>query len=108
MLALYYCQAPKNRSTFKVVDLMNQYPKMIIESASHTDSRGITRYNLWLSDRRAKRTVDYIIERGVDSSRITGRGYGDTQLINNCSKEVDCTEAQHAMNRRTDFVIIKM
>ena len=47
----------------KVVDLMNKCPKMLIESASHTDSQGPTGYNMWLSDRRAKRTVDYILEK---------------------------------------------
>jgi outer membrane protein OmpA-like peptidoglycan-associated protein len=92
----------------KVVDLMNQYPKMIIESASHTDSRGLDGYNGWLSDRRAKSTVNYIIERGIDPTRITGKGYGSTQLINQCERGIDCTEAQHAANRRTEFVIIKM
>ena len=92
----------------KVVDLMNRYPEMIIESGSHTDSRGIEGYNIWLSDRRAKSTVSYIISKGIDPSRITGKGYGETQLINGCSDGVDCTEAQHAMNRRTEFVIIKM
>ena len=92
----------------KVVDLMNQYPKMIIESASHTDSRGPDGYNGWLSDRRAKSTVNYIIERGIDPVRITGKGYGSTQLINQCERGVSCTEAQHAANRRTEFVIIKM
>ena len=92
----------------KVVDLMSKYPEMIIESGSHTDSRGIEGYNTWLSTRRASSTVNYIIERGVDPSRITGKGYGETQLINGCSDGMDCTEAQHAMNRRTEFVIIKM
>ena len=92
----------------KVVDLMNKYPKMVIESASHTDSRGIEGYNLWLSDRRAKSTVNYIIDRGIDPSRITGKGYGETQLINQCTDGVECTEAQHEKNRRTEFVIIRM
>lgn len=92
----------------KVVDLMNKYPEMIIESGSHTDSRGIVGYNVWLSTRRASSTVNYIIENGIDPSRITGKGYGETQLINGCSDGVECTEAQHAMNRRTEFVIIKM
>ena len=87
---------------------MTRYPEMIIESGSHTDSRGIEGYNIWLSDRRAKSTVDYIIGQGIDPSRITGKGYGESQLINECSDGVDCTEAQHAMNRRTEFVIIKM
>ncbi len=92
----------------KVVDLMKKYPKMIIEAASHTDSRGPDGYNLWLSDRRAKRTVDYIISRGIDARRITGKGYGATQLINQCVKGVECTDAQHEKNRRSEFVIIKM
>ena len=92
----------------KVVDLMNKYPKMIIESASHTDSKGPDGYNIWLSDRRAKRTVDYILDNGIDPRRITGKGYGETQLINQCFEGVECTEAQHAKNRRTEFVIIRM
>ena len=57
---------------------MNKYPEMIIESASHTDVRGPDGYNMWLSDRRAKSTVDFIIERGIDPRRITGKGYGET------------------------------
>ncbi len=92
----------------KVVRLMDQYPKMIIESASHTDSQGPDGINLWLSDKRAKRTVDYIISRGINSSRITGKGYGATQLINQCVKGVECTDAQHEKNRRSEFVIIRM
>ena len=103
-----YLNKEAKRELDKVVDLMNRYPEMIIESGSHTDSRGIVGYNVWLSTRRAKSTVSYIIERGVDPNRITGKGYGETQLINECSDNVDCTEAQHAMNRRTEFVIIKM
>ncbi|MDN3643138.1 OmpA family protein [Lutimonas halocynthiae] len=92
----------------KVIDLMHKYPDMIIESGSHTDARGIVGYNTWLSTRRASSTVNYIIDSGIDPSRITGKGYGETQLINGCADGVECTEAQHAMNRRTEFVIIKM
>lgn len=103
-----YLNKEAKRELDKVVDLMNRYPEMIIESGSHTDSRGIVGYNVWLSTRRAKSTVSYIIDKGVDPGRITGKGYGETQLINECSDGVDCTEAQHAKNRRTEFVIIKM
>ena len=92
----------------KVVDLMDRYPNMIIESGSHTDSRGIEGYNIWLSDRRAKSTVSYIINNGIDATRITGKGYGESQLINECSDGVNCSEAEHAKNRRTEFVILKM
>jgi len=103
-----YLNKEAQRELDKVVDLMSKYPDMIIESGSHTDSRGIQGYNVWLSTRRAKSTVSYIIDKGVDASRITGKGYGETQLINGCSDGVECTEAQHAKNRRTEFVIIKM
>jgi len=103
-----YLNKEAKRELEKVVELMNKYPEMIIESGSHTDSRGIQGYNIWLSTRRASSTVNYIIERGIDSNRITGKGYGETQLINQCADGDDCTEAQHAMNRRTEFVIIKM
>lgn len=103
-----YLNKEAKKELDKVVDLMNKYPEMIIESGSHTDSRGIVGYNIWLSTRRAASTVNYIINKGIDPSRITGKGYGETQLINSCSDGVDCTEAQHAMNRRTEFVIIKM
>ena len=92
----------------KVVDLMNKYPKMIIEAASYTDSRAPAGYNIWLSNNRAKRTVEYIIGRGIDASRITGKGYGETQIINSCDDNTKCTEAQHQQNRRSEFVIIRM
>lgn len=103
-----YLTKEAQRELDKVVDLMNRYPDMIIESGSHTDSRGIEGYNIWLSDRRAKSTVSYIISKGIDPTRITGKGYGETQLINQCSDGVECSDAEHAMNRRTEFVIIKM
>ncbi|MBJ2176429.1 OmpA family protein [Aureibaculum sp. A20] len=92
----------------KVVDLMNKYPKMIIEAASHTDSRAPAGYNIWLSNNRAKRTVEYIIGRGIDYSRIAGKGYGETQLVNECDDNTPCTDAQHQQNRRSEFVIIRM
>ena len=103
-----YLNKEAKRELDKVVDLMNRYPEMIIESGSHTDSRGIQGYNIWLSTRRAASTVNYILDKGIDSSRISGKGYGETQLINECSDGVKCSEAQHAMNRRTEFVILKM
>lgn len=103
-----YLNKDAKRELDKVIDLMRKYPEMIIESGSHTDSRGIEGYNIWLSTRRARSTVSYIIDNGIDATRITGKGYGETQLINDCADGVDCTEAQHAKNRRTEFVIIKM
>jgi len=91
----------------KIVDLMKEHPKLIIQCAAHTDSKGPDKYNTWMANRRANRTVDYIIKKGINSNRISGKGFGATQLINHCSKVVECTEEQQAKNRRTEFVIIK-
>ncbi|MBK5208176.1 MAG: hypothetical protein JJE44_01565 [Flavobacteriaceae bacterium] len=58
-----------------------------------------------LSNKRTQATMDYIIANRIDKSRISGRGYGETQLLNNCVKGVKCTEAEHQMNGRTEFII---
>lgn len=93
----------------KVVLLLTQYPEMVIKIESHTDSRAKDDYNLALSDRRAKASRDYIISQGVAPERIESAiGYGETQLINGCYNGVPCTNEQHQMNRRSEFLILKM
>jgi outer membrane protein OmpA-like peptidoglycan-associated protein len=89
----------------KVVQVMNEYPELLIEAGSYTDSRGKDEYNMKLSERRAKSTVDYIVSKGIDASRITYQGYGETQLVNGCSNGVKCSEEEHQLNRRTEFKI---
>ena len=91
----------------KVVDYMLRRPDIKIEVGSHTDSREQDVYNIWLSKRRAKRTVDYILSKGIDSSRISGEGYGETQLINHCSNGVPCSEKEHQLNRRSEFIVLE-
>ena len=88
----------------KLVKVMNLYPTMVIDAKSHTDSRGSDSYNLKLSDRRAKSTVQYILSKGISKDRITGTGMGETQPKVPC---VECTEEEHAQNRRSEFLIIK-
>ncbi len=90
----------------KLVEVMNTYPEMIIRAESHTDSRGKDAYNLALSDRRAKSTAQYVISKGIAASRISGVGKGETQLINECSNGVKCSEEAHQANRRSEFVIV--
>lgn len=93
----------------KIVLLMAQYPKMVIKIESHTDSRNSDDYNLKLSDRRAKSTRDYIISQGIDANRIdSANGFGESQLINHCKDGVGCSETEHQLNRRSEFIIIKM
>ena len=92
----------------KVLAVMESNPNLVIEVRSHTDSRGADAYNLALSDKRAKSTANYIVGRGIDPSRISGKGYGETQLVNKCSNGVTCTEEEHQLNRRSEFIVIRM
>lgn len=89
----------------KVVEVLKEYPSIKIDVRSHTDSRGNDVYNMNLSDRRVKSTIKWMIEQGIDPSRLTGRGYGESQLLNKCSNGVPCTTSEHQENRRSEFII---
>ena len=92
----------------KIVIVMNENPKMVIELGSHTDSRGRSDSNELLSDRRAKASADYIKLRITNPERIIGKGYGETQLVNRCKDGVKCSKAEHQENRRTEFIIVTL
>lgn len=93
----------------KVIAVLKQYPNMKIDIKSHTDSRATKAYNDALSSRRNKSTINYIVKvGGIDASRLTGKGYGERELVNKCSDGVDCTEAEHQLNRRSDFIILSI
>ena len=89
----------------KVIAILRKYPNLKIEIKSHTDSRAPADYNMTLSSDRAQSVIAYVISYGIDQNRVSGRGYGETQLLNNCVKGVKCTEAEHQMNKRTEFII---
>ena len=89
-----------------VLDLMRQYPDMVIEMGSHTDAQGNDSYNQRLSLRRANSAKDWLVDRGVKSNRIKGVGYGETQIRNQCTNGVKCDDEIHRQNRRTEFKII--
>lgn len=88
-----------------LVKLMKENPDIIVELGSHTDSRGSDEYNIALSQRRANAAVKYIISKGISNKRITAKGYGETNLLNNCSNGVDCDDVSHQLNRRTEFKV---
>ncbi|SDS94931.1 OmpA family protein [Winogradskyella sediminis] len=90
-----------------IVDVLRKHPEMIIKIESHTDSRGRDKYNLKLSDRRAKSTRDYLLSRDISPDRIESAiGYGETQLLNDCGNNSNCSEEEHQLNRRSYFYII--
>ena len=101
-----YLRADTKPILDKIVNVLNKYPEINIRCESHTDSRAPKEYNIWLSNRRAKRTADYIISKGIDSSRVTMAGFGESQLLNKCGDNTKCTEEEHQYNRRTEFVLI--
>ena len=92
----------------KIIAVMNQYPNMTIDIRSHTDSRQTHKYNELLSDRRAKSTLEFMVKNGINRNRLTAKGYGETQLVNNCSDDVPCSETEHQKNRRSEFIVLKM
>ncbi|MDV7187061.1 carboxypeptidase regulatory-like domain-containing protein [Lutibacter sp. TH_r2] len=89
----------------KVLFNMNQNPQIKISINFHTDSRGPDNYNMTLSQNRADAVKEYLIENGINSNRISAKGYGETKLVNKCKNDVKCSEAEHAQNRRTEFII---
>ena len=88
----------------KVVSVMNKYPEMVIAVGAHTDSRATDAYNLTLSEARAQSTVQYIISKGISGKRISGKGYGESQPKVSCGDT--CSEAEHQLNRRSEFTIV--
>lgn len=92
----------------KIIEVMKQYPTMKVDIRSHTDSRQTHRYNELLSERRAKSTMEFMLKNGIEKERLTAKGYGETQLVNDCADSVPCKEEQHQMNRRSEFIIVKI
>ena len=89
----------------KLVQVMKANDKLVIFAKSHTDNRGSDIYNMNLSDRRAKSTVQYVLSKGIAAARITGKGFGESEPKVDCKEA--CTEEEHAQNRRSEFLIVK-
>ena len=89
----------------KILDVLNQKPTMKLDIRSYTDSRQTHQYNEFLSERRVKATMNWFVKNGISPDRLTGRGYGETKLVNGCSDGVKCSEEKHQANRRSEFII---
>ncbi len=90
----------------QLATLMDATPSITLEVASYTDSRGPANYNLGLSERRVKSTIDYLLGQGLSSERLIPKAYGETKLVNECDGTVSCSEAKHRENRRSEFKVI--
>ena len=102
----YFIRPDAEPALNKLIRIMKEVPATV-ELGSHADCRGSDTYNMILTERRAASAVQYIVQRGIDGSRITSHWYGKSRLTNNCNcaEGVHCTESQHQANRRTEFTI---
>lgn len=101
--------SPKSYSELnKLVEILKKFSNVHLEIRAHTDSWGDPKYNKILSEHRAQTAVSYLVSKGIAQSRLTAKGYGETQLVNECSKSVRCSAEKHAENRRIEFVIIQV
>ncbi|WP_034060032.1 OmpA family protein [Lacinutrix jangbogonensis] len=88
-----------------LVNLMKKYPRMEVQLSAHTDNRSSFDYNMILSDNRAKSAMGYLLSKGIEKKRLSSIGYGESQLLVDCGK--NCSEEEHSINRRCEFIIIK-
>ncbi|MGF1560351.1 MAG: OmpA family protein [Flavobacteriaceae bacterium] len=87
--------------------ILEEHPELQLKVTSHTDSRGQSTYNKWLSERRVQRTVQYLTAAGIDPERLASEAFGEESLLNECDDNTYCTEEKHQVNRRSEFVITK-
>jgi outer membrane protein OmpA-like peptidoglycan-associated protein len=90
----------------RLVRFMQDNPTVKVEVGSHTDCRSSAAYNQKLSQNRANASVDYVVSQGISRDRISGKGYGESKLLNECADGVKCSEDQHSINRRTEMKVI--
>ena len=99
---------PKAASQLDLVyDLLEKYQHINIKIGFHSDIRGNAKFLLTLTQKRADACANYLVNKGIESSRVYAKGYGATQLLNRCKKNVNCTNTEHLENRRTEFIVIK-
>lgn len=95
------------RQLDQLLTILQKNPDLKLELMAHTDARGAAEKNLVLSQARAESTKEYLVKKGIAAERLITKGMGESVLINNCKDGVQCTDAQHAVNRRTEIRIVK-
>lgn len=104
-LGKYYIRPDAEKELYKILEVLRKYPNMRVDVRSHTDVSGSDGFNYLLSQRRAESTVNWLVSRGINRSRLTGRGFGSSMLVNECYKGVPCPAYKHQENRRSEFVV---
>ena len=90
----------------KIHAFMEKHQNVKVEISAHTDCRGKHSYNEELSRLRAKEAYEYLIRKKIPAKRLDYTWYGENMPVNYCIDGVDCQDAAHQLNRRTEFKII--
>lgn len=90
----------------KVIDAVERFPQIRLRILSYTDSRGSSSYNKRLSQDRANTIRQYLLNNGLGSHNILeATGYGEENIVNNCTNGAYCLDFLHKQNERTLFVV---
>ena len=100
-----YLNSSSKKVLKSLADVLIEIPTLKLKITSHTDSRGTSKYNDWLSQRRVDKTKEYLISKGVSEEKLTTEAYGESMLLNDCNDDTYCPEEKHAVNRRSEFII---
>jgi outer membrane protein OmpA-like peptidoglycan-associated protein len=87
--------------------IINEIPSLKLNITSHTDARGASKYNQWLSERRVNSTKKYLVSKGIDEVKLSTEAYGETKLLNECDDDTYCPEEKHRINRRSEFIVLE-
>ena len=90
----------------KILEYLNYHSKIKVELSAHTDARGSDSYNRRLSQKRAESTVKWLIDQGIEVSRLVPKGYGESKLVNHCKNGVKCSDEEHMKNRRVELKVL--
>lgn len=103
----YRLSQPSKKQLDSLSIILKNFPELKLEVIAHTDSRGIEAFNIQLSQRRANAAISYLLGKGISKSRLIPNGKGESELLNSCTDDSNCSEEEHARNRRTEFKIVR-
>lgn len=103
---LWYIRLKSKETLDNIVRILKDNPGIQLEIGTHTDIRGNNKYNLDLSQKRSNSVLEYLTSEGISKKRLSAKGYGESKTIIKCATEESCTEQQHEINRRCEFVIV--
>lgn len=107
-LGSYSLTVESKNLLLRLVNFLKQYPQLELQLTSHTDSRGSSSFNKKLSQNRANSVLEFLVANGIEKKRLESLGFGETQLLNRCKDGVNCSEEEHSINRRTEFIVTRV